>query len=155
MKYGVLVLLIFTLGLVLPTRADAQVPVADDIPLVNQYVADSYEHRSTAWWNALGRQLTLTLDGPYDQVHEAALQNVIFFATRYREKVRLNDAAPKLLDIYRKHERVGFRMMALAALHAIGDEDAMQKLNRMVEAETSDRVRRVTVAALHDHYYRR
>ena len=155
MKYIAMYLLIATLGLMFPARANAQVPVVDNTPLVNQYVADSYEHRSDAWWNALGRQLTLTLDGPYDQIEEAALQNVIFFAVHHREKVKLNDAAAKLLEVYRKHEQVAFRMMALAALHAIGDEDAMQKLNQIVRSETSDRVRRVTVAALHDHYYRR
>lgn len=154
MKYA-MVLLVFTLGLVVSPRANAQVPVAENTPLVNQYVADSYEHRSAAWWNALGRQLTLTLDVPYDQVQEAALQNVIFFATQHREKVTLNDAAPKLLEVYLKHERVAFRMMALAALHAIGDEDAMQTLNQVVRQEASERVRHVTVAALHDHYHQK
>jgi Na+-transporting methylmalonyl-CoA/oxaloacetate decarboxylase gamma subunit len=69
--------------------------------------------------------------------------------------VNLNDAAPKLLEVYLKHERVAFRMMALAALHAIGDEDAMQTLNQVVRQEASERVRRVTVAALHDHYHQK
>ena len=150
-----LYLLIFTLGLLLPARTYAQVPTAQETPLVNQYIADTYEQRSPAWWNALGRQLTLLLDVPYDQVNTATLQNVIFFATHHREKVQLNDAAPRLLDVYRKHEQAAFRMMALAALHAIGDEGAMQQLNRVVEREPSDRVRRATLAALNDHYHRK
>ena len=154
MKYIGMYLLVFTLGLVFPARAGAQVPVTQDQPLVNQYIADSYEHRSAAWWNALGRQLTLSVDVPYAQVRETALQNIIFFATHHGEKVKLNDAAPTLLAIYQHHDQVAFRMMALAALHAIGDEDAMQTLNRIVEDEASDRVRHVTAAALHDHYYR-
>ena len=155
MKYIGMYLLVFTLGLVFTARAGAQVPVTHELPLVNQYIADSYEHRSAAWWNALGRQLTLSIDVPYEQVQETALQNIIFFATRHGEKVKLNDAASILLAVYQHHDQVAFRMMALAALHAIGDEDAMQTLNRAVEEEASDRVRHVTVAALHDHYHRR
>ena len=154
MKYIGMYLLVFTLALVFPARAGAQVPVTQDVPLVNQYIADSYEHRSAAWWNALGRQLTLSVDVPYDQVEETALQNIIFFTTHYGEKVNLNDAALLLLDIYQRHDHLAFRMMALAALHAIGDAGAMQKLNQIVKEEQSDRVRHITIAALHDHYHR-
>ena len=154
MKYIGMYLLVFTLGLVFPARANAQVPVTQDTPLINQYIADAYEQRSAAWWNALGRQLTLSVDIPYEQVKETALQNIIFFATHHGEKVKLNDAAPTLLTIYQHHDQVAFRMMALAALHAIGDESTMQRLNQIVEQEASDRVRHVTVAALHDHYHR-
>ena len=155
MKYIGMYLLVFTLGLVFPARANAQVPVTQDQPLVNQYIADSYEHRSATWWNALGRQLTLSVDVPYEQVQETALQNIIFFATHHGTKVKLGDAAPALLAVYQHHDQVSFRIMALAALHAIGDEDAMQTLNRIVAEEASAKVRHVTVAALYDHYYRR
>ncbi len=155
MKYIGMYLLMFILSLLFPARANAQVPVTQDVPLINQYIADSYEHRSATWWNALGRQLTLSVDVPYEQVQETALQNIIFFATHHGEKVKLNDAAARLLGIYQHHDQEAFRIMALAALHAIGDESTMQKLQRIVEEEASDRVRHVTVAALHDHYYRR
>ena len=47
MKYIGMYLLVFTLGLVFPARAGAQVPVTQDQPLVNQYIADSYEHRNS------------------------------------------------------------------------------------------------------------
>ena len=155
MKYIGMYLLMFILSLVFPARANAQVPVTQDMPLVNQYIADSYEHRSAAWWNALGRQLTLSVDVPAEQIEEAALQNIIFFATHHGEKVKLSDAVPALLAVYRNHDQVAVRIMALAALHAIGDEGAMQQLYRIVEDETSDRVRHVTTAALQDHYHRR
>ena len=156
MKYAMylLTLYLFTLTVGHTAPAHAQIPVAQETPLVNQYVADSYEQRSPAWWNALGRQLTLPLDVPYDQVQEVALQNIIFFATHHREKVKLDDAVPHLLAIYQHHEHTEFRMMALVALHAIGNEDAMRQLNQFVKAESSDRVRHVTLAALQDHYHR-
>ncbi len=150
-KYWMLFLLALALVGVRP--AYAQTPVEAATPLVNQYVADSYEQRSAAWWNALGRQLTLSVDVPLEQVRPATLQNLIFFATHHRKKVKLNDAAPRLLDVYRNHEQEAFRIMALAALHAIADEAAMQKLYGALPYEHSNRVRRLTVAALNDHYH--
>ncbi len=75
-------------------------------------------------------------------------------ATHHREKVKLNDAASLLLGIYQQRDKPAFRMMALAALHAIGDAQTMQTLNQIVQDEQSDRVRRITLAALHDHYHR-
>ncbi len=183
MKYIAMYLLIFTLTLVAPAPAHAQVscvtvtkknlparahaqmcgPVTQGTSLanrqdtlqVNPYIAGSYERRSKAWWNTLEHQLTLSLDVPYEQVEETALQNIIFFATHHGEKVKLNDAAARLLGIYRNHDQVTYRIMALAALHAIGDESAMQQLNQIVEDEASNRVRHVAIAALHDHYYRK
>ncbi len=148
-------LVLFALALVSAGPVRAQVPVAEEKPLVNQYIADSYEHRSAAWWNALGRQLTLLIDKPVDQVDVKALQNIIFFAHQHREKVNLNDAAPKLLTIYRDHERVEFRMMAMAALHAIAEEGTMRSLRQLVREEPAGTVRNMTVAALNAHYHER
>ena len=122
---------------------------------VDQYVADSYEKRSKAWWKALERQLTLAVDMPYEQVSEVTLKNIIFFATHHSDKVKLDRVAPRLLEVYRERDAVGYRMMAVAALHAIGNEGSMQQLNQIVANETEGMVRNVTIAALNDHYGRR
>lgn len=148
-------LALFALLLLGATPAQAQVPTTPEPALVNQHIADTYAERSPAWWNALGRQLTLTLDKPHAQVEVHALQNVIFFATHYRAQVKLNDAAPKLIEIYRWHPEREFRLMALAALHAIGDERAMETLGELLRREPNGPVRRLTVAALNDHYNHR
>ena len=145
-------LFFFALPLLWAVPAQAQVPASVDTPLVNQYIEESYAERSPAWWSALGRQLTLLVDRPHDQIDEAALQNIIFFATHFGDKVMLNDAAPNLVSIYREHEDARFRIMALVALHAMGDADAMRVLYRHVREESDDRLRRMTVAALNDHY---
>jgi len=146
--------LLSLLVLLLPFARPAvgQVSLAGNYNLVNAYVTDSYEQRSKAWWNALGRQLTLLIDVPYEQVNEPALQNIIFFAANHSEKVRLNDAVPKLTEIYLHHENVSYRMMALAALHAIGDEKTIHQLERTVRKEPSERIRKMTLAVLKDYY---
>lgn len=143
---------LYTLLLLFSWPTQAQVPVAADTPLVNQFIDDHYAQRSPAWWNALGRQLTLLLDKPVEQVDVAALQNVIYFATHHRDKVLLNDASPKLMAIYLEHEQAATRTMALAALHAIGDAEAMAKLRRHVPTEQNAWLKRRTIAALNDHY---
>lgn len=154
MKHLVLYLLMVSLSVAAATPAHAQTPVTPKTPLVNQHLANVYEQRSTAWWNALGRQLTLSIDVSTDEVDDVALQNIIFFASHYREKVNLKDAAPRLLDIYEQHDQEAYRMMALVALHAIGDSGTMRKLNQAVKDEASDKIRHVTIAALHDYYNR-
>ncbi|ARA94556.1 MAG: hypothetical protein D6685_17270 [Bacteroidetes bacterium] len=138
-------------GLLLPLPAAAQTP-ASQIPLVDEYLADAYAERSPSWWNALSRQLVLSLDKPVTQVDQQTLQNIIFFATNHADKVRLDGATQPLLWIYRTHPDDSYRLMALAALHAIGDENAMYRLYQHVERETSERVRKSTIAALNDYY---
>lgn len=137
-------------GLLLPLHAAAQSPTPS--PLADQYVADAYAERSPAWWDTLSRQLVVALDRPMLRIDQKALQNVIFFATNHPDKVELEGATQSLLWIYRAHPEDSHRLMALAALHAIGDREAMYRVYQLVERETSERVRRITAAALYDHY---
>ena len=140
-------MLIFGPGLV-----RAQVPVGDEKPLVNEFIEEGFEQQSRTWWKALGTQLALTLDRPVNQVAEVSLQNVIYFATNHRDRVDLRDAAPLLMNIYRNHELIGFRMMALSALHAIGDEEHLREAFVVALRSDSDRVRKMARAALADVY---
>lgn len=138
---------------VFPTVAQAQVPVTEE-PLVNQYIENTYQQRSSTWWKALERQLALNLAVDYADVQEIALQNVIFFATLHADKLSFYDMVPSLLEVYRNHENEAYRIMALSALDAIGDERAMQQLYRVVEAkpDAEDRLHRLTLAAVYNHY---
>ena len=151
MKHLILTLALW--GLLLPlSDAAAQVPVEPDVPLVNEYVANTYAQRSSDWWSLLDRQLLATLDVPAATVDQTALQNVIYFATHHADKLALERAVPHLLDVYRTHPDERFRMMALSALYALGDEDGMTRLYRLLGREASERVRRMTVAVLNDYY---
>lgn len=143
----------FIILLSLTTNVHAQVPVQTE-PLVNQYIADTYQQRSTTWWKALEQQLVLNLETSSDNLSAASLQNVIFFATLHADKVSLKKTVPALMEIYCNHTNESFRIMALSALDAIGDDGAMRALFHVVETEPApdDRLHRLTVAVLYDHY---
>jgi hypothetical protein len=135
-----------------PGPVRAQVPIEEGKPLVNEYIDDGFEQRSRTWWRALESQLVLSLDRPADRVAEVSLQNVIYFATNHRDRVDLGEAAPLLMNVYRNHDLVGFRMMALSALHAIGDENYLREAYAAARRGDSDRVRKMARAALADVY---
>ncbi len=135
-----------------PGLVQAQVPIDEGKPLVNEYIEKGFEQQSRTWWKALGSQLVLTLDRPVDRVAEVSLQNVIYFATNHRDRVDLADAAPLLMNIYRNHDLIGFRMMALSALHAIGDEAYLREAYVLARRDDSGRVRKMARAALADVY---
>ena len=141
----------FALALLcMPAAAIAQVPVPAEVPLVNQYIADTFEQRSAVWWEALESQLMLMLDKPVEQVDENVLRNIIFFAHNHGDKLDLRKASPQLLRIYSDRHDVGFKILALAALHAIGDEDHLRQAFRIARSEHSERILKMTRAALAD-----
>lgn len=153
MKYVKLPLfLIVTILLAAPAAAQSLVP--DVAPYVNQYIATSGEiEPSEAWWDALASELVLAVASPEGgEVSESALQNVIFFAQMHGKRLHLKPAVPHLLELYRSAEQEGTRIMALAALHAIGNRAAMDDLRQGVAYETSPRVKKLTVAALSEYY---
>lgn len=140
-------------ALLLPLHeAAAQVPVEPATPLVNEHIADTYTQRSATWWRLLNKQLLGSLDKPAEAIDQTALQNVIYFATHHADKLRLDRTVPTLIDIYREHTDERYRMLALSALHAVGDEEGMAQLYRLSDDEASDRLRRMTVAVLNDYY---
>ena len=130
----------------------AQTPVPDADPYVNQYIAAKDMARSAQWWEALEKELILAVAQPAGEVSEVALQNIIFFADVHSGRIDLDEAVPFLLEVYRDHENEGTRVMALAALHAIGDREAMSDLRTRVAREASPRVKRLTIAALSEFY---
>ena len=103
-------------------------------------------------WKQLRAELITTLRSGRDAAWEDAAQQVIYLAFYYRDKIKLAHTSAPLLDSYILDRSEQHRIMALAALHAIGDHDAMAHLAQRVRLEGSPRVRRLTVAALADHY---
>ncbi len=130
----------------------AQTPVPDADPYVNQYIAGDEANRSMHWWRALEKELVLAVAQPAGEVSETSLQNIIFFAQVHADRIDLNEAVPFLLEVYRDHENEGTRLMALSALHAIGNRRAMNDLRTGVARESSPRVKRLTIAALSAFY---
>lgn len=101
-------------------------------------------------WTMLGYQLAESLESPIDQIKEQSLQHITFFATNYSNKVDLDIAVPELLKIY-ESDKEDYRILALTALHAIGNTEAMAFLSDSVQDEQSTRVRELTLAALAEY----
>lgn len=111
-----------------------------------------YDHKPAEWWSNLEAQLADNLDSPIDQVRAQSIRHIIFFSANYAEKARFNDAVPALLGIYDYDGNEKFRVLALAAIDAIGSGPAMEYLAQRVEQEESQRVQRMMVALLSNYY---
>ncbi len=127
---------------------DPTATVADIGELTSQDLSDM----DAAWWKSLSKANARALGSSDEQVKEQALQNIIFFATHYGKDVDFKRATTELYHIYRFDKNEAHRIMALAALHAMGRENIMRILSQHVRWERSPRVRRFTKAALLDYY---
>ena len=112
----------------------------------------NHEARTPQQWKALRSELLNTLRSDRGERWEEAAQQVIFLSTFFSDQINLERAAGPLLESYILERNEGRRILALAALHAIGHRDAMAHLSQRVSLERSPRVRRLTVAALGAHY---
>ena len=130
-----------------PAPSHAQIPVENELNMVDEYLVDLTQDHSNAWWNALGRQLALTVDKPHEEVAEASLQNIIYFATHHSDRIKLEDANPKLLAVYRSHNDAGMRALTLAAIHAIGSEAAIADAYALSTRDRSPLARHIGKAA--------
>jgi len=137
---------VFTLS---TTPVYAQIDFASN-PQVDAYLKNTYETRKDSWWKTFNMQMLDTFNKPYEEIDEATLQNAIYFGTHFKDKVDLTLASPKLLQVYRKHAKVEYRIMALAAIHAIGDAETMKQLPRLAWRQQPV-VKRMTRAAVADY----
>lgn len=111
--------------------------------------------KSTFWKATLEVQITSLLESNIPNIRVQALQHIIFLSTMYPEDFAFEQAVPQLLGIYENRQAdESFRVMALAALHATANGEAMARLSEIVEREPSQRLRLLTKAALNDHYER-
>lgn len=107
-----------------------------------------------AWKANLQEQLVTLIGFEIPNLRVHALQQIIFLATTQHDAFDFTGALPTILSIYEDETDVAYRTMALAALHAIGDEAAMRRLEARVDAEPSKRIRLLTKAALKDYHAR-
>ena len=111
-----------------------------------------FSEMGAAWWKDFSRACAHTLLASDDEAQERAMRNVIFFATHYPGEADLRRTTPKLLRIYFYDRDEQRRLLALAALSAIGDDSAMLDVAQEVEHERSTRVRRLATAAVNNHF---
>ena len=109
---------------------------------------------SAEWVEHVDRQLAMSLESPMEALREQALQDVIHIAIYHSEKVTFKKVIAPVLDIYLSDKDDRYRIMALAALRAIGNPYSMQRLREAVRKERSPRVLRLTLATLNEFYER-
>ena len=123
-------------------------PAVEAASLAAQYAAEPEAERSPEWWSRLEAEINLPPAASSRRITEAALQNVIFFATMHGDKLDLNPSVAALVEVYRHDRDDARRLMAVAALHAIGSRQAIAGLRSSLRPESNARVRHVTLSAL-------
>lgn len=103
-------------------------------------------------WKSLRREQLAAIRSQDEHTWQTALRNIIYLSTFYGDKIDLSRASLPMLEIYILDRDEQYRIMALAGLHAVGSRNAMAHLAQRVKLERSPRVRRLTLAALADHY---
>ncbi|MEM1125904.1 MAG: hypothetical protein AAGI71_04580 [Bacteroidota bacterium] len=111
-----------------------------------------YAEKSDAWWAQLGDQLTESINSPVEQVKVQTIRHIIFFSANHSDKVNLDGTVPVLLRMYDGSADEKHRVLALAAIDAIGSNSAMEYLAQQVETERSEKVQRMMVAMLNNHF---
>ncbi len=145
-RYGIVIPILFA-AFVLSFEARAQ-----DVPSTPP---DQTLQHVPAWVANLGQQLGEGLTAPAEATRHQMLKHVVYFSSFYGDQIDLSATVPHLLTIFEnENEDERCRLMALAGLHAVGDEAAMQKVRRyaLLMEENSPRVQLVTIAALADFY---
>lgn len=109
------------------------------------------------WWHAMGRAVNQELIGT-DRQQEQALQKIIFFGTYYPTQVHFGRSVNHVYHIYRFHRDERLRMMAIAAMTAIGSDEGMRLLAYRDEGfgvahwDSSSRVQGLVIAAVNQHF---
>ncbi|MBO6574222.1 MAG: hypothetical protein JJ896_02305 [Rhodothermales bacterium] len=143
-----LFIIVALIGLSVP---EMKAQTAEDV-LQDPAVAASYASRTSEFWSALESQLVS--QSRAENISAATLQNIVYFANNHSDRINLTPAADALVQVYRTHDDARYRLLAVAGLHAIGDERSMNALFRSFRSEGTPQVRHVALAALRDYYKR-
>lgn len=84
-------------------------------------------------WNAFSKNLVKSLKSDNEGIRLSAMQQVITYA----DKVNVDDAVFDIVQVYRSHQDVKVRQLALTTLHKTNNAWAMDFLKRNLEFEKS------------------
>lgn len=118
------------------------------IPCVAQAQSAQTVDDAPLWQRNFGLQVLqfLRTDDPVQ--HDYAMQLIIDVAKTRGIVPNVHDAVPRILEIYRDDADESRRLLALSALAATRDADAMHALAKHVDLEASPRVKDATLAVL-------
>lgn len=126
-------------------------------PVTAQSVSDRVPERpvlpsNPSWHATLGQQHAQLLRSRSTTFQGRAMQNIIIIATQRPGEFDLTPTVPALLDIYQYGRTQNARTMAIAALHAIGDQAGMNELYRLSVSDRSKHTRQLAQYAAKDYY---
>jgi hypothetical protein len=127
-----------------PLLAAQAVAVASPTP-----VAAPIAEPPTLWRENIGGQLAQMLAAPNKDVRAESMQLVILLVQQY-PNLNFDDAVAPLVWTYEWDNDKANRILAVVALHAIGNPTGMTQLAQLVDGERSRLVRHITYAALAD-----
>lgn len=104
------------------------------------------------WTSIFEQQMEQLLRMPDEHRQDEAMRLIIHYARIADQQEQavfdFQSAVPRLLAIFRTEQDPSRRLLALSALHAIGDTSAMQTLAEWIPHERSERIRRHTIYVL-------
>jgi len=133
-----------------PGSAVAQAPGSNRAASVSLGSDSLAAMERDAWTiETLDDQLTSLLESGDPEKQNTAMTIIINFRRQRPEAYDFVDCISPLMQIYRSDQQEGMRLLALAALDAIGTPRAYETLRRSAQTVRSRRVRRQTALVLH------
>ena len=120
-------------------------------PAVNNYLATPATQRDSDWWGEVESQVSIAGEN-YKKVTAQDIRHILHFVVNYDDNVDLTNSASTLLDVYRFHKSESVRIMAMAALVEIGDEQTIKQAHEMLYRQRSARVVDYSILALQAYY---
>lgn len=141
-------------GIIGFTPVAAQIS-SDTAPQAQQVQDTQWPQPDSVWAVLFEKQMNELLSEPDAHRQDEAMRFIIHFAGVTNQQGEavfdFRSAAPRLLTIFRTEDDPSRRILALSALHAIGDESSMQTLAEWVPREQSERIRRHAIYVLNAH----
>lgn len=140
-----------------PIDSDWATLIAQESDVLSGTISDKLagmdlENMSKREWNRLRNEELEGIRSQNKVAWRTAAVDIIYLTLYHGDKINLQRASLPLMYRYIFDSDENDRILALAGMHAIGHRDTMARLSQRVRLEGSDRVRRLTVAAVRDYF---
>lgn len=133
------------------TQIDAE---GSEAPVTSSLTLIDLDELTKNDWKMLGRDRLHAVRSRDHAIWRSVASDVVYLTRYYGDRVDFDRAALSLMNRYVFEKDESDRLLALAAMHAIGHHDKMARLARRVRLERSPKVKRLTTAAVNDYFNR-
>ena len=130
----------------------ALLPLLAVLPAQSQQIDISQMEAPGVHPRVLGHQIAASIDSDIEEIRANALSLAGHYANNGAARIDFRPVVPALHKVYRRDQVEQFRFASVSVLHAIGAEADLWRLADAVMHEPSERVQRLTLAALVDRY---